>query len=108
VKKKLELCGIKHFDLNLVPPGDYIIRLIVRDKATGEIGCQTQEISVPDYDKGNLALSGPAFIQPLGAKRVSICLWTILIYWTTSPSFLKLFLPSTRHQKLSSTLRFTT
>ncbi len=64
VKKKLELCGIKYFDLNLVPPGDYMIRLIVRDKETGEIGCQTQEISVPDYDKGSLALSGPVFIQP--------------------------------------------
>jgi VWFA-related protein len=64
VKKKLELYGIKHFDLHLVPPGDYIIRLIVRDKETGEIGCQTQEISVPDYDKGNLALSGLVFIQP--------------------------------------------
>jgi VWFA-related protein len=64
VKKKLELYGIKHFDLNLVPPGDYIIRLIVRDKETGEIGCQTQEISVPDYDKGNLAMSGFVFIQP--------------------------------------------
>jgi len=64
VKKKLELYGIKHFDLNLVPPGDYMIRLIVRDKETGEIGCQTQEISVPDYDKGNLALSGLVFIQP--------------------------------------------
>lgn len=64
VTKKLELCGIKHFDLHLVPPGDYKIRLIVRDKETGEIGCQTQEVSVPDYNKGNLALSGLVFIQP--------------------------------------------
>jgi VWFA-related protein len=64
VTKKLELYGIKHFDLHLVPPGDYKIKLIVRDKKTGEIGSQIQEVSVPDYDKGNLALSGPIFIQP--------------------------------------------
>ena len=64
VKKKLELSGIKFFDLHLVPPGDYRIRLIVRDAGTGEIGSQTQEITVPDYSTGNLALSGPVFIQP--------------------------------------------
>lgn len=63
-KEKLERNGLKYFDLHLLSPGDYKIKLIVRDKETGEIGCQIQEISVPDYDKGNLALSGPVFIQP--------------------------------------------
>jgi VWFA-related protein len=63
-EKRLELAGIKYYDLNLVPPGDYKIRLIVRDKETGEIGSQTQEISVPDYEAGVLALSGPVFLQP--------------------------------------------
>ena len=66
VKKKLELYGVKYFDLHLVPPGDYKIKLIVRDKETGEIGSQFQEISVPDYDKGELGLSGPVFIPPEG------------------------------------------
>jgi len=66
VKEKLELYGIKYFDLHLVPPGDYSIKLIVRDKKTGEIGSQIQEISVPDYEKGELGLSGPVFIQPEG------------------------------------------
>jgi hypothetical protein len=62
--KRLELAGIKYYDLNLVPPGDYKIRLIVRDAETGEIGSQTQDISVPDYEAGALALSGPVFLQP--------------------------------------------
>jgi hypothetical protein len=64
VKKELKLQGIKYYDLHLLPPGDYKIKLIVRDKNTGQIGCQIQEISVPDYEKDNLALSGPVFIQP--------------------------------------------
>ena len=63
VKKKLELYGIKYYDLHLLSPGDYKIKLIVRDKNTGEIGCHIQEISVPDYEKENLALTGPVFIQ---------------------------------------------
>jgi VWFA-related protein len=62
--KRLERTGIKFYDLHLVPPGDYKIRLIVRDAETGEIGSQTQEISVPDYEAGALALSGPVFLQP--------------------------------------------
>ncbi len=64
VKKKLELQGIKYYDLHLLSPGNYKIKLIVRDKYTGEIGSQIQEISVPDYEKENLALTGPVFIQP--------------------------------------------
>ncbi len=63
MKMKLEFYGIKYYDLHLLSPGDYKIKLIVRDKNTGEIGCQIQEISVPDYEKENLALSGPVFIQ---------------------------------------------
>ncbi|NIM91368.1 MAG: VWA domain-containing protein [Candidatus Aminicenantes bacterium] len=63
-EKKLELAGLKYYDLHLVPPGDYRIRLIVRDADTGEIGSQTQEISVPDYEAGALAVSGPVFLQP--------------------------------------------
>jgi len=63
VKKKLEFYGIKYYDLHLLSPGDYRIKLIVRDKNTGEIGCQIQEVSVPDYEKENLALTGPVFIQ---------------------------------------------
>jgi VWFA-related protein len=62
--KRLEHAGIKYYDLHLVPPGDYKIRLIVRDAETGEIGSQTQEISVPGYEAGALALSGPVFFQP--------------------------------------------
>ena len=62
--KRLEQAGIKYYDLHLVPPGDYKIRLIVRDAETGEIGSQTQDISVPDYEAGDLALSGPVFLQP--------------------------------------------
>jgi VWFA-related protein len=63
VRKELELQGIKYYDLHLLSPGDYKIKLIVRDKNTGEIGCQIQEVSVPDYEKQNLALTGPVFIQ---------------------------------------------
>ncbi len=63
-KKKLELCGIKYYDLHLLPPGDYKIKLIVRDKDTGEIGSHFHELSVPDYDKGELGMSGPVFFQP--------------------------------------------
>lgn len=63
-KKKLELGGIKYYDLHLLPQGDYKIKLIVRDKETGEIGSQFHEISVPDYYSGDLAMCGPVFIQP--------------------------------------------
>ena len=63
-EEKLELCGIKYYDLHLLPPGDYKIKLIVRDKDTGKIGSQFHELSVPDYDKGELGMSGPVFFQP--------------------------------------------
>jgi VWFA-related protein len=64
IREKLELCGVKYYDLHLLPPGDYRIKLIVRDKETGEIGSQFYDISIPDYDSGDLALSGPVFLQP--------------------------------------------
>jgi hypothetical protein len=64
IEEQLELGGIKYYDLHLVPPGDYKTRLIVRDAETGEVGAQTQKISVPDYEVGKLCLSGPFFIQP--------------------------------------------
>lgn len=63
-KKDFQSFGIKYYDLHLLSPGDYKIKLIVRDKDTGEIGCRIQEITVPDYEKGDLAVSGPVFIQP--------------------------------------------
>ncbi len=62
-KEKLELGGVKYYDLHLLPPGNYKIKLIVRDKNTGEMGCQFHEISIPDYDKGELGMSGPVFLQ---------------------------------------------
>jgi VWFA-related protein len=64
LKKELQSSGVKYYDLHLLSPGDYKIKLIVRDRDTGEIGSQIQKISVPDYEKGDLAVSGPVFIQP--------------------------------------------
>ncbi len=62
-RKKLEACGVKHYDMCLLPPGDYTIRLIVRDADTGDIGSRFHEISVPDYSAGAFAVSGPFFHQ---------------------------------------------
>jgi len=63
VKGKLEIHGIKYFDLLLVPPGDYRIKCIVRDSETGETGVVQEEISVPKYEDSKLIVSPPIFID---------------------------------------------
>jgi len=63
IKDKLRTHGIKYFDLFLVPPGDYKIKCIIRDKETGETGVIIDEISVAQYDDQKLIVSPPFFID---------------------------------------------
>ena len=63
LKNKLKTHGVKYFDLLLVPPGDYMVKCIIRDSETGDIGVISQELSVPNYKDSKLAVSPPIFID---------------------------------------------
>ena len=58
--RQLEETGIKYFANLFVKPGDYKIKLVVRDLASGKIGSAIQEIAVNDKHR---ELAGPVLVS---------------------------------------------
>jgi VWFA-related protein len=51
--------GLKYYGHLSVPPGDYLIRVLVRNARTGRSGVQTVALQVPQYE-----LEEPVMLQP--------------------------------------------
>lgn len=63
---QLQQTGLKyygHLDLN---PGEYTLRVLVRNEATGASGLEVSTLEVPDVAGGEIALVPPLAAEPIG------------------------------------------
>jgi VWFA-related protein len=66
VRAALEQSGLKFFgDLNLAP-GDYVLRVLVRDSQNGRTTTRNLPIVVPEFGSGAPSLAMPLFPEPGG------------------------------------------
>jgi VWFA-related protein len=56
----------RYYDLLWAIPGEYRVRVLLREATVGNLGTQTVSVSVPEFSGDHLAVSGPVFID---AKR---------------------------------------
>lgn len=66
VRQILEQSGLKFFGHLDLKPGDYLVRVLVRDARTGRYAARALPITVPDFDQTQAFLSPPLFPEPLG------------------------------------------
>jgi VWFA-related protein len=67
----LRQTGFKFFGHVELPPGEYALRVVVRNGATGVFGSRVETITVPDYIAGKAILLPPLFPEP-GNKWVMV------------------------------------
>ncbi len=53
----------RYYNLLWARPGDYNVRVLVRESTLGRMSTYTTECLVPDFAAGELSLSGPVFID---------------------------------------------
>ncbi len=66
VRASLESGGIRFYGTMYLPPGEYGIRALVRDTATGRSGIATARVSVPKMPGGAPTVLPPVFSAPQG------------------------------------------
>jgi VWFA-related protein len=59
---RLRDAGFKYYDLLLAPPGPFRLKILARDAETGKIGSFIEDVSVPDFAKGEMSLTPPLFL----------------------------------------------
>jgi tetratricopeptide (TPR) repeat protein len=64
---ELEKSGLKYLGELQLAPGDYALRALVRNAATGEVGLRVLPLSVPDFAQGGEILLPPLAADPAGA-----------------------------------------
>jgi len=60
----IERTGIKYYGHLDLAPGDYLVRVLVRNGETGRAGVETLRLAVPDYKAA--VLLPPFFFEPAG------------------------------------------
>lgn len=63
----LEKSGLKYVGELQLAPGDYAVRALVRNTATGEVGLRMLPLSVPDFRQAGGVLLPPLVAEPAGA-----------------------------------------
>lgn len=58
--------GLKYYGHLDLDPGEYSVRVLVRNLETGRSSLEVVPVTVPDYAKGELSLAPPTFPEPLG------------------------------------------
>jgi VWFA-related protein len=66
VRSALEAGGIKFYGTLHLPPGDYSVKTLVRNSATGQVGWQTAAVSVPKMPGGAATVLPPVFAAEPG------------------------------------------
>jgi VWFA-related protein len=66
VRPALEATGLKFFGDMELPPGDYILRVLVRDAQDGRSATRVVPLSVPEFGSGAPTLAMPLFPEPGG------------------------------------------
>lgn len=56
--------GLKYYGHLNLTSGDYLVRVLVRNSATGRTGVQSIRVSVPDFEAASPQLLPPFFIEP--------------------------------------------
>jgi VWFA-related protein len=62
-RKALEKTGVKYYGHLDLPPGDYRLRVLVRNAETGRSGIETARIEVPAYEQAQPVLLPPFFME---------------------------------------------
>jgi VWFA-related protein len=66
-REALAATGVKYYGHLELPPGDYRVRVLVRDAETGRTGVQAVALAVPAYQQHRPVLLPPLFIE--GRRR---------------------------------------
>lgn len=87
----IERSGVKYVGELELPPGEYALRLLVRNPATGEVGLRAVPLTVPDFRQRQGLSLPPLLPEPAGA-------WLVArgAGMTSAPSFSLDALPSAR------------
>jgi len=56
--------GVKYYGQLFLEPGDYLVRVLVRNSITGRTGVETVTVDVPRYDTQPAVLLPPLFLEP--------------------------------------------
>lgn len=62
-RQALEKTGIKYYGHLDLPPGDYRVRVLVRNAETGRSGIETARVEVPAYEQAQPVLLPPFFME---------------------------------------------
>ena len=62
-REKLERGGLKYAGQLMLPPGDYRLRVLVRNAETGRSGLEVQNLHVPTFAAGQPYIISPIFLQ---------------------------------------------
>jgi VWFA-related protein len=63
-RENMSQAGLKYYGHLNLTPGDYLVRVLVRNASTGRTGVQSIRVSVPDYTADSPQLLPPFFIEP--------------------------------------------
>jgi len=63
-RERLQKSGLKYAGQLSLPPGDYRIRVLVRNSETGRAGLTVQSLHVPNFAAGQPYLVSPIFLEP--------------------------------------------
>jgi VWFA-related protein len=63
VREKLEKGGLKYCGQLALPPGDYRVRVLVRNAETGRMGLTVEPLRVPDFSGKPPYLAAPVFLE---------------------------------------------
>ena len=55
--------GLKYYGHLDLPPGDYLLRILVRNAYSGKSGVETASVLVPEYDQAQPVLLPPFFVE---------------------------------------------
>lgn len=62
-REAIEKTGLKYYGHLDLPPGDYRLRILVRNAETGRTGIQSVRVAVPSYEQAQASLLPPLFME---------------------------------------------
>ena len=62
-REAFEETGLKYYGHLDLPPGEYMLRILVRNASTGRSGVETIAVEVPEYDNDQPVLLPPFFLE---------------------------------------------
>lgn len=65
-RQVLHETGLKYYGHMDLTPGDYLIRVMVRNSETGRTGVESVAVTVPEYDQARVQLLPPFFLERPG------------------------------------------